>query len=100
MTFTNKKKALARKPANSRSEWGCTPRLEGLRFTTQGGIFGSRLVDYGGTAGKTAMIEYLKVLGAIDESDPKNLHVIVPNYLASRPNCLQVTGNLRALGPQ
>jgi len=32
--------------------------------------------------------EYLRSLGALDESDPTQPYVIVPNYLASRPNCL------------
>lgn len=32
--------------------------------------------------------EYLRSLGALDESDEKQPYVIVPNYLASRPNCL------------
>jgi hypothetical protein len=31
---------------------------------------------------------YLKSLGALDESDPKQPYVILPNYVASRPNCL------------
>jgi hypothetical protein len=33
-------------------------------------------------------IDYLRVLGALDESDPKQPHVIVPNYVSARPNCL------------
>lgn len=33
-------------------------------------------------------IEYLRVLGALDESDPSTPLVIMPNYIASRPNCL------------
>merc|ERR1719352_498493 len=32
--------------------------------------------------------DYLRVIGALDESDPKEPHVIVPNYMGSRPNCL------------
>jgi len=32
-------------------------------------------------------VSQLKALGALDESDPKNPHVIVPNYLASSPHC-------------
>jgi hypothetical protein len=32
--------------------------------------------------------EYLRSIGALDESDPKQPYVIVPNYVASRPNCL------------
>jgi hypothetical protein len=33
-------------------------------------------------------IEYLRTLGVLDESDPTEPHVIVPNYVGSRPNCL------------
>jgi len=33
-------------------------------------------------------IDYLRTLGAIDESDPKQPHVIISNYVGSRPNCL------------
>eukprot|EP00418_Pyrodinium_bahamense_P032622 CAMPEP_0179152234 /NCGR_PEP_ID=MMETSP0796-20121207/73967_1 /TAXON_ID=73915 /ORGANISM="Pyrodinium bahamense, Strain pbaha01" /LENGTH=620 /DNA_ID=CAMNT_0020853423 /DNA_START=14 /DNA_END=1876 /DNA_ORIENTATION=+ len=32
--------------------------------------------------------EYLRSLGALDESDPLRPSIIVPNYLGSRPNCL------------
>eukprot|EP00932_Pfiesteria_piscicida_P007941 SRR837773.18185.p2 GENE.SRR837773.18185~~SRR837773.18185.p2 ORF type:complete len:476 (+),score=197.61 SRR837773.18185:171-1430(+) len=32
--------------------------------------------------------EYLRSLGALDESDPKNPSVIIPNYAMARPNCL------------
>eukprot|EP00427_Karlodinium_veneficum_P024580 CAMPEP_0169105346 /NCGR_PEP_ID=MMETSP1015-20121227/23745_1 /TAXON_ID=342587 /ORGANISM="Karlodinium micrum, Strain CCMP2283" /LENGTH=556 /DNA_ID=CAMNT_0009166695 /DNA_START=1706 /DNA_END=3376 /DNA_ORIENTATION=- len=33
-------------------------------------------------------VDYLRVLGALDESDPNQPYVIVPNYVGSRPNCL------------
>jgi hypothetical protein len=33
-------------------------------------------------------IDYLRALGALDESDPSQPHVIVPNYVGARPNCL------------
>jgi len=33
-------------------------------------------------------VEYLRALGALDESDANQTFVIVPNYVASRPNCL------------
>lgn len=36
-------------------------------------------------------IEYLRALGAIDESDPKDPHVLIPNYVMSRPNCLRAS---------
>jgi hypothetical protein len=36
--------------------------------------------------------EYLRALGALDESDPVRPHVIVSNYVTSFNNCLQATG--------
>merc|ERR1719221_1934772 len=36
-------------------------------------------------------VEYLKDLGALDESNSSNPMVIVPNYITSRPNCLEAT---------
>jgi len=33
-------------------------------------------------------IDYLRDLGALDESDVSQPHVVVPNYVSSRPNCL------------
>merc|ERR1740121_1555116 len=36
-------------------------------------------------------VEYLRDLGAIDESNASNPLVIVPNYVTSRPNCLEAT---------
>mmetsp|Transcript_113200 Transcript_113200/g.252531 ORF Transcript_113200/g.252531 Transcript_113200/m.252531 type:complete len:629 (-) Transcript_113200:117-2003(-) len=44
----------------------------------------------------TEKADYLRTLGALDESDPKNLQVIVPNYIMSRPNCLE-SSNLYAI---
>jgi len=41
-----------------------------------------------GTFGFSEKVDYLRVLGALDETDPNQLHVIVPNYVSSRPNCL------------
>lgn len=41
-------------------------------------------------------LAYLRVLGALDESDPSQVYVIAPNYLASRPNCLEAS-NLYAV---
>ena len=32
--------------------------------------------------------EYLRALGALDETDPTKARVIIPNYVYSRPNCL------------
>jgi hypothetical protein len=33
--------------------------------------------------------DYLRALGALDETDPGNPAVIIPNYLSSRPQCLE-----------
>jgi len=33
-------------------------------------------------------LEYLRILGSLDETDPTQPYVIVPNYVGSRPNCL------------
>jgi len=35
--------------------------------------------------------EYLKALGALDETDPKQPSVIIANYVMSRSNCLEVS---------
>jgi len=32
--------------------------------------------------------DYLRALGTLDETDPSNPRVIIPNYVYSRPNCL------------
>merc|ERR1719375_341150 len=36
-------------------------------------------------------IDYLRQLGALDESDPRRLRVIVPNYLIGPNNCLEAS---------
>jgi len=36
-------------------------------------------------------VDYLRKLGALDESDPAHPTVIIPNYLASQANCLAST---------
>merc|ERR1719387_2953827 len=52
---------------------------------------------YGGkSAGKDwrfiESVGYLRQLGALDESDPKRLRVIVPNYLSGPNNCIEASG--------
>jgi len=37
----------------------------------------------------TEKVDYLRALGALDDSDPAHPSVIVPNYLGSRPQCLE-----------
>jgi len=39
----------------------------------------------------TEKVEYLRSLGALDESNPDEPYVIVPNYLGSRPQCLEAS---------
>jgi len=39
----------------------------------------------------TEKVEYLRALGALDETDPKQVSVIIPNYATSRLNCLNAT---------
>lgn len=36
-------------------------------------------------------IEYLRVLGAIDDSNKSEPYLIIPNYVVSRPNCLRAS---------
>jgi len=36
-------------------------------------------------------VDYLRVLGALDESNPKRSNVIAANYVTSRPNCQTVS---------
>lgn len=36
----------------------------------------------------TEKADYLRSLGALDESDPQQPHVLVANYIMARPNCL------------
>lgn len=37
-------------------------------------------------------IDYLRTLGAADETEPNNPLVILPNYLTARTNCLEASG--------
>jgi len=37
-------------------------------------------------------VDYLRDLGALDESMKKSPSVIVPNYVSSRPNCMEASG--------
>jgi len=36
-------------------------------------------------------VDYLRSLGALDEADPDNMRVIIPNYVGSRPQCLEAS---------
>jgi len=39
----------------------------------------------------TEKIETLRNLGALDDSDPRNTYVIIPNYAMARPNCVNAS---------
>lgn len=39
----------------------------------------------------TEKAEYLRSLGALDEADSRQPHVILPNYIMARPNCLEAS---------
>jgi hypothetical protein len=59
-----------------------------------GGAGRVRVADFYGQAlnnGKwqfSESIDYLRQVGALDESDPANLRVIIPNYVSGPSNCL------------
>merc|ERR1719487_2274071 len=59
-----------------------------------GGAGRVRISDFYGEAlnnGKwqfSESIDYLRQLGALDESDPSNLRVIIPNYISGPSNCI------------
>jgi hypothetical protein len=40
----------------------------------------------------TEKVDYLRVIGALDESDKSKPRVIVANYVLSRPNCMEASG--------
>lgn len=44
----------------------------------------------------TEKVEYLRALGALDESNASSPSVIIPNYMGARPNCLEAS-NLYAV---
>merc|ERR1719387_31983 len=44
-----------------------------------------------GDGGFAESTEYLRKLGAVDDSDPAVPHVLLPNYMASPSNCLATT---------
>jgi hypothetical protein len=62
-----------------------------------GGIGRARLADFyrPGLLGSWQFMEsagYLRQLGALDESDPNDLKVIIVNYLQSQSNCIGFSG--------
>merc|ERR1719310_458900 len=66
--------------------------MEGTRSTGRvslGAFYGGK------SAGKDwrfiESVDYLRQLGALDESDPRRLRVIVPNYLIGPNNCIEAS---------
>merc|ERR1712194_371698 len=37
-------------------------------------------------------VDYLRKLGALDDTDPNKMHVVIPNYMSSQTNCLTSSG--------
>jgi hypothetical protein len=68
--------------------------LVAIEDTSVGGAGRVRISDFYGQAlnkGKwqfSESIDYLRQLGALDESDPSNLRVIIPNYISGPSNCV------------
>merc|ERR1719428_2327547 len=62
--------------------------------TSVGGAGRVRIADFYGRAlhdGKwqfSETVDYLRQLGALDESDSSNLRVIIPNYISGPSNCV------------
>ena len=71
----------------------CRDLKRSLTSLEHGGTGRVLLKDFYGSALKgnwqfSESIAYLKELGALDESDPKNLAVLIPNYVNSQSNCV------------
>jgi hypothetical protein len=68
--------------------------LVAIEDTSVGGAGRVRISDFYGQAlnnGKwqfSESIDYLRQLGALDESDSSNLRVIIPNYISGPSNCV------------
>merc|ERR1719352_2269865 len=68
--------------------------LVAIEDPSVGGAGRVRLADFYGQAlnnGKwqfSESVDYLRQLGALDESDPSNPRVIIPNYISGPSNCV------------
>merc|ERR1719183_1222924 len=68
--------------------------LVAIEDPSVGGAGRVRISDFYGQAlnnGKwqfSESIDYLRQLGALDDSDPSNLRVIIPNYISGPSNCV------------
>lgn len=70
-------------------------RLVSLEHQGSGRVRLSRFYEGGVTDGDGALsesVDYLRNLGALDESDPQMPSVIITNYLISPTNCLTASG--------
>merc|ERR1719158_2544939 len=66
--------------------------MEGTRSTGRvslGAFYGGK--SAGDDWRFTESVDYLRELGALDESDPLRLRVIVPNYLSGPNNCIEAS---------
>jgi len=69
-------------------------KLVEVEDTSVGGAGRVRLADfyrralYDGIKQFSESADYLRQIGALDESDPSNLRVIIPNYMSGPSNCL------------
>jgi len=81
-------------------EWqqpGCVALKKALMKMEDRGSGRVRLAEFYGTSlhdGKwqfSESIDYLRQLGALDESNPNNLRVIIPNYVYGASNCIAPT---------
>jgi len=84
-------------------EWqqpGCVVMKKALMTMEDRGTGRVRLAEFYGTSlhdGKwqfSESIDYLRQLGALDESNPSNLRVIIPNYMFGASNCIAPTRHL------
>jgi len=99
MSFTDAA-SLASLVTERLGEWqepGCSSLKNALLKMEDRGSGRVRLAEFYGTSlhdGKwqfSESIDYLRQLGALDESNPSNLRVIIPNYVLGASNCIAPT---------
>lgn len=70
-------------------------KLVGLEHQGSGRVRLNRFYEggvQGGDGGLSESVDYLRNLGALDESDPEMPSVVITNYLTSSTNCLTASG--------
>jgi len=88
---------FAERFGRSEDDYECRPRRQDLLGLEHRGSGRVRLSDFYRAAlheGKWQFGEssgYLRQLGALDESDPSDLQVIIPNYINSKSNCVDAS---------